>query len=215
MWGVRAGPSAASESAVAGLRSRDSLETCHSEAAERQHVIAIALLDLQNLIDAAHGEDVGGQGVVDAANEAGHGLAFVDGESQLIRWRAYHSVTPRGDLARAMARSTSAASTLKSLASLSNSSRFALSVATRKKAPAAGTPAGATVGLHPPKDARFRTRRDGNYSSVVGDAGIADQAFPRGRRFTRPLRNMTPSPRSVVQMTCRRSGPAARPRGRV
>jgi hypothetical protein len=31
---------------LAGLGIRDGLETCHGEAAERQHVIAIALLDL-------------------------------------------------------------------------------------------------------------------------------------------------------------------------
>jgi hypothetical protein len=59
-------------STVAGLRSGDGLKPRHGEPTKRQHVIAVTLLDLQNLIDTADGQEVGGQGVVDAADKAGH-----------------------------------------------------------------------------------------------------------------------------------------------
>jgi hypothetical protein len=53
---VRSAPRALAQaggtmSIVSGLCRGDSLEACHGEAAGRQHVIAVTLLDLQNLID--------------------------------------------------------------------------------------------------------------------------------------------------------------------
>jgi hypothetical protein len=57
---------------VARLGSRDRLKTCHGELAQRQHVVAVALFDLQHLVDLTDGKNVGGQGIVDAADEATH-----------------------------------------------------------------------------------------------------------------------------------------------
>jgi hypothetical protein len=60
---------------TAGIRSRDWPETCHRELSGRQHVIAVALFDLQNLVDPSDAQDISRQGVIDAADEAGHVLA--------------------------------------------------------------------------------------------------------------------------------------------
>jgi hypothetical protein len=62
-------------STITSFHRRDGMETRHRELTERKHVIAVALPDLHDFVHVADGEDVGSQGVVDAADEAGHALA--------------------------------------------------------------------------------------------------------------------------------------------
>jgi hypothetical protein len=50
----------------------DWFEACHGEAAERQLIVAVALVNLNDLIDLADAKDVLCQCVVGAANELGH-----------------------------------------------------------------------------------------------------------------------------------------------
>src|SRR6516162_11595531 len=58
---------------VAGLRSGNDLKAGHGEPTEPgQRVKAVALVDLHHFVDLADDEDVGGQGVVDAAYKDRH-----------------------------------------------------------------------------------------------------------------------------------------------
>jgi hypothetical protein len=57
---------------IPGILRGDGLEACDSELTGREHVVAVALLYLQHLIDLADFKNVLGQSVIDAANEAGH-----------------------------------------------------------------------------------------------------------------------------------------------
>jgi len=65
---------------VAGLRSGNELKAGHGEPTEPgQRVKAVALVDVHHLVDLADDEDVGSQGVVDAAYKDRHSSPRVVG----------------------------------------------------------------------------------------------------------------------------------------
>jgi hypothetical protein len=80
IWGLGASERLRLEWPVAGLRSGNELKAGHGEPTEPgQRVKAVALVDVHDLVDLADDEDVGSQGVVDAAYKDRHSSPRVVG----------------------------------------------------------------------------------------------------------------------------------------
>jgi hypothetical protein len=82
------GPTLLSFTGVPCLRHRNRMETGHCELTVWQHIVAVTLLDLHDLVNPADSENVGDQCVVDAANEAGHELKTHAGRGRSRIWKA-------------------------------------------------------------------------------------------------------------------------------